>query len=140
MIVKGREKEKGTPSWQITNLKSSTKHHVNFHASMTAVGYKGMWDLDKEVVIYNVTNPSYVEGFVSLRAGMHSKLKLNDGHLSVAEIHQKQEMGDVKAVLHNMPEAEIIVEMTNKNVVVYQSYYLGDDDMPATVVTGLLKT
>ena len=138
-IVKGRGKEKTTPSWQITNLKSFTKHHVNFHASMTAVGFEGIWDLDKEVAIYNVTNPLRIEGFVSLRTVMYSKLKLSDGHTLVAEMHQKQEMGDVEAVVPNMPEAETMVEMINKNVVAYLTHYLKDEGMPAMFVTDLLK-
>ena len=138
-IVKGKGKEKKTPSWQITNLKSFTKHHVNFHASMTAVGFEGIWDLDKEVPIYNVTNPLQIEGFMSLRTVMYSKLKLSDGHTLVAEMHQKQEMGDVEAVVPNMPEAETMVEMINKNVVAYLTHYLMDENMPTAFVTDLLK-
>jgi hypothetical protein len=138
-IVKGKGKGKNTPSWQITNLKSFTKHHVNFHASMTAVGFEGIWDLDKEVAIYNVINPLQIEGFVSLRTVMYSKLKLSDGHSLVAEMHQKQEMGDVEAVVPNMPEAETMVEMINKNVVAYLTHYLKDEGMPANFVTNLLK-
>ena len=80
VIVKGREKEKKTPLWQITTFKSFTEHHVNFHASMTAVRFEEIWDLDKEVAIYNFTNPSNVEGFVSLRTIIYLKLKLSDGH------------------------------------------------------------
>ena len=113
VIVKGRRKEKKTPSWQITNLKSFTKHHVNFHAGMTAVGFEGIWNLDKEVAIYNVTNPSNIKGFVSLRTAMHLKLNLSDGHSLVVELHQKQkhEMCNVEAGVPNMPEAGTMVEM-----------------------------
>ena len=138
-IVKGKGKETKTPSWQITNLKSFTKHHVNFHASMAAAGFKEIWDLDNEVVIYNVTNPSHVKGFVSLCTVMYSKLKLNDGHSLLAKIHQKEKMSDVEAVVPNMSEAETMVEMINKNVVVYLSHYLGDEGMSATFVTDLFK-
>ena len=106
---------------------------------MTAVGFEGIWDLDKELAIYNVTNPSHVEGFVSLRTVMCSKLKLSDGHLLVAEIHRKQEIGTVKTVVPNMPETETMVEMINKSVVAYLSYYLGDEGIPANFVTELLK-
>ena len=53
-IVKGKGKDNKTPSWQITNVKSFTKNHLNFHASMTAMGFEGIWDLDKEVSIWNV--------------------------------------------------------------------------------------
>ena len=61
-IAKGFGKRDKTPSWQIQNIKSFTKHHVNFHASMTAVGFEGIWDLDKEEPIYNVTDSSRLEG------------------------------------------------------------------------------
>ena len=37
VIVKGREKEKKTLPWQIKNLKSFTKHHVNFHANCSGI-------------------------------------------------------------------------------------------------------
>ena len=89
-------------------------------------------------MIYNVTNPLQVEGFVSLRTVVHSKLKLSNGHLLVATMHQKQEMGDVKAVVPNMSEAETMVRMINNNVVAYLSRYLRDEGMPATFVTDLL--
>ena len=138
-IAKGFGKRDKTPSWQIQNIKSFTKHHVNFHASMTAVGFDGIWDLDKEVAIYNVTNPLRVEGWMCLRTVMYSKLKLGDGHPLLAEIHQKQAMGDVEAVVPDIEEAEMKVAMINKNVVAYLSNYLVDVGMPADFVTELLK-
>lgn len=76
---------------------------------------------------------------MSLRTVMYSKLKLSDGHTLVAEMHQKQEMGDVEAVVPNMPEAETMVEMINKNVVAYLTHYLMDENMPTAFVTNLLK-
>ena len=54
-------------------------------------------------------------------------------------MHQKQEMGDAKAVVSNVPEAETMVKMINKNVVAYLSHYLRDEDTPATFVTDLLN-
>ena len=48
-------------------------------------------------------------------------------------------MGNVKAVVPNMSEAETPVEIINKNVVAYLSHYLGDKGMPAIFVTELLK-
>ena len=59
---------------------------------MTAVGFKGIWDLDKEVAIYNITNPSQHEGWMCLRTVMYYKLKLSNGHSLLAEINQKQAM------------------------------------------------
>ena len=115
-IAKGQEKGKRdkTPSWMIRNIKSFTRHHVNFHASMTAVGFEGIWDLDREVAIYNVLDPLQIEGWMSLRVVMYSKLKLGDEHPLLAEIHQRHAMGDVEAVVPNVDEAETMVAMINK--------------------------
>ena len=44
---------------------------------MTAVGIEGIWDLDEEVAIYNVLDPLQIEGWMSLRVVMYSKLKLS---------------------------------------------------------------
>ena len=138
-IAKGQGKRDKTPSWVIQNIKSFTKHHVNFHASMTAVGFEGIWDLDKEVAIYNVLHPSQIEGWMSLRVVMYSKLKLGDEHPLLAEIHQKHAMGDVEAVIPNVDEAEVMVAMINKNVVAYLSNYLVDVGLPKAFVTDLLQ-
>ena len=54
---------------------------------MTAVGFEGIWDLDKEVAIYNVLDPLQIEGWMSLRVVMYSKLKLGDEHPLLTEIH-----------------------------------------------------
>ena len=112
---------------------------MNFHTNMTAVGFKGIWDLDKEVPIYNVINTFQIEAFMRLRTVMYSKLKLSDGHSLVAEMHQKQEMGDVEAVMPNTPESETMIETMNKNVVAYLTNYLKDEGTPAPFVTDLLK-
>ena len=113
-ITKDQGKRDKTPSWAIQNIKSFTRHHVNFHASMTAVGFEGIWDLDKEVAIYNVLDPLQNEGWMSLRVVMYSKLKLGDKHPLLAEIHQKHGMGDVETVITNVHEAETMVAMIKK--------------------------
>ena len=107
---------------------------------MIAVGFEGIWDLDKEVVICNVLDPLQIEGWMSLCVVMYSKLTLGDEHPLLAEIHQKHVMGDVEAVVLNVDEAEMTVAMINKNVVAYLSNYLVDVGLPKAFMTNLLKT
>jgi hypothetical protein len=139
-IANFRGKWGETPSWQIQHLKSFTKHHVNFHASMIEAGFDGIWDLDKAVTIYNVTNQLHLEGYMCLWTIMYTKLKPSDGHPLLTEIHQKQAMGDMEAVIPNVAEAATMVAMINKNVVAYLLNYLVDAGMPTEFVTDLLKS
>ena len=107
---------------------------------MTAVGFEGIWDLNKEVAIYNVLGPLQIERWMLLRVVMYSKLKLGDEHPLLAEIRQKHVMGDVEAVITNVDEAETMVAMINKNAVAYLSNYLVDVGLPKGFVTNLLQT
>ena len=139
VIVTKKEDKDRTRSWQINNVKSYTKRHVNYHASMTTVGFPGVWDLDKEVPFYNVNDPTQIEGYLSLRVVFYKQMKLEDGHSLIAEIHQEHAMADVEAVIPDIPAAETMVLMMEKNIVAYLTHYLEDVGMDKAFVKELLK-
>ena len=139
VIVTKKEDKDRTRSWQINNVKSYTKRHVNYHASMTTVGFPGVWDLDKEVPFYSVTHPGQIEGYLSLRVVFYKQIKLEDGHSLIAEIHQEHAMADVEAVIPDIPAAETMVLMMEKNIVAYLTHYLEDVGMDKVFVKELLK-
>lgn len=138
-IVTKREDKDRTRSWQITNVKSYTKRHVNYHASMTSVGFPGVWDLDREIPFYNVAHPEQIEGYLNLRLVFYTQLKLEDGHSLIAEIHQEHAMADVEAVIPDTPAAETMALMMEKNIVAYLTHYLHDGGMDKAFVKELLK-
>jgi hypothetical protein len=139
VIVTDKKDENKSRAFQIHALKSFTKHHVNFHASMTTVGLPGIWDLDEEVAFYKASDPTEVAGHVSMRSILYSMLKMGDGHSLFAEVHQMQKMADVEAVIPNVAEAETMALMLGKNVVAYLQNYLVDEGMDELVVKKLLK-
>ena len=139
VIVTKKEDKDRTRSWQIGNVKSYTKRHVNYHSSMTSVGFPGVWDLDKDIPFYNVAHPEQIEGYLSLRVVFYTQLKLEDGHSLIAEIHQEHAMADVEAVIPDTPAAETMALMMEKNIVAYLTYYLEEVGMDTAFVKELLK-
>ena len=139
VIVTQKDDKNRTRSFHITSVKSYTRRHVNYHASMMMVNFPGIWDLDKQVPFYNVVRTTEVEGFLTLRTVFYTQLKLLDGHSFIAEIHQQHAMADVEAAIPNINESETMCLMMNKNIVAYLTHYLQDAGMDKTFVKELLK-
>ena len=69
----------------------------------------------------------------------YTQLKLEDGHSLIAEIHQEHAMADVEAVIPDIPAAETMALMMDKNIVAYLTHCLGDSGTDKEFVKGLLK-
>ena len=137
-IITDKRDRKKTKAWEIANAKSYSKKHVNLQATMTAVGFSGLWDIDIEVPVYSVTEPTKELGRLTARQVLYSQLKLPDGHSLFADIHQEQAMADVEAVVPRTPDAETMTLMMEKNIAAYLRFYLKDANMPEDFVTRLL--
>ena len=65
-------------------------------------------------------------------------VKRDDGHLLIAKAHQRGHMGSVYIVIPNTEEAETMVEMMNKQLPAYLTFYLDDLGMDKDFIRKLL--
>ena len=135
MDRKGKEKSR---SWEIENVLSFTKRHVNLQMSMASVGLVGFLTIDVEVPIYSVSEPERKVGDISMRRALYDWVKLMDGHTLFSEVHQEMAMSEVEAVVPNNDAADLMVRMMNKNVVAFFKFYLKDKGMPEELIERLL--
>ena len=110
----------------LNNLISIAKRHVNYEASMTYTGLVGVMNLDKEVEIKSVTDPTATVGTISFRQMLYGVMKLpgNPPLPLFSEVHQKSPISSIDTVIPNCPEAETMVGMMNKNIAAYLYHYL----------------
>ena len=54
-------------------------------------------------------------GSMSLRHVLYHHMKLTKGYSLITEVHQESELDSVDIVIPDIPEAEAMVAMTNKN-------------------------
>jgi hypothetical protein len=132
---RGDEKSR---AYMVSNVKSFTRKHVNYHSSMIFDNIPGIWDLDVKVAIHNVSDSAEIMGLLSLRQVLYKQIKLSDGHSMFGELHQQQALSDVEAVIPNIKEAEETLLMMKKNVVAYLQNYLVDGGMDEGFVKTLL--
>ena len=82
---------------------------------MTYKGVIGVFDIDKRVDIYSVTDIAEVVGTMNLRSVFYA-MNILDGNPLIAEIHQADSMMNVDVVVGKMEEAVAYVDMFNKNI------------------------
>ena len=104
--------------------------HINLHSSLCYAGIHGILGLDVPVPVYSESDPTKIVGDMTLRYVMYNYVKLLDGSSLFAEIHQENPMMDVEVVVANIPEAERMVEVINKQPGVFFSHYLVDKKLP----------
>ena len=56
---------------------------------------------------------------MSLRHVLYHHMKLSEGYSLLAEVHQESELDSVDIVVPDIPEAEAMVAMMNKQISVY---------------------
>ena len=64
---------------------------------------------------------------------------MDDRHSLIAEAHQRGHMGSVDIVIPNRPEAETMVEMMNKQLPAYITFYLDALGMDEDFIRKLLN-
>ena len=74
-----------------------------------------------------------------IRHMMYHKMKLAEGYSLIEEVHQESELYSVDFVAPEIPEAEAMFAMMNKQLLVYLSNYLADAGMGKVFVKALIK-
>ena len=82
---------------------------------MTYKGVIGVFDIDKRVDIYSVTDIAEVVGTMNLRLVFYA-MNILDGNPLIADIHQEDPMMNVDIVVGKTEEAVACVDMFNKNI------------------------
>ena len=103
-----------TPSWIIDNVEVYVRKHVNFRFIMTTARLLGIWDLNTDISYYRTSNKDKIACFLSMRQILVNHVKMSDGHSLFAEIHQKGNMANVKAIIPNTPEAETWLKLCSR--------------------------
>ena len=127
-----------SPQGDIKRLTRMSQHHTNFHASAIIEEVIGIVDIDEDAVI-NLSDTLQSAYSMSLREVMYNFLKLADGSSLCAEIHQHGSMGRVFAVIPNVPEAETMIQMINKQFAGYMLHTLKDAGVDDAFISRLLR-
>ena len=78
-------------------------------------------------------------GSMSLLHALYHHMKLAEGYPLIAEVHQDSKLDIVDIFVPDIPEAEAMVAMMNKQLSVYLSDYLFDAGMGKIFVKALIK-
>ena len=88
---------------------------------MTYKGVIGVFDIDKRVNIYYVTDIAEVVGTMNLCSVLYA-MNMLDGNPLIVEIHQADPMMNVDVVVGKTEEAVACVDMFNKKIAAYLTY------------------
>ena len=115
---RGEEPVEDTGHQQLDRYRSYCIKHIDYNASMTYKGVIRVFDIDKRVDIYSVTDIAEVVGTMNLCSVFYAMNMLDSTPL-IAEIHQADPMMNVDVVVGKTEEAVTCVDMFNKNVAAY---------------------
>lgn len=85
--------------YDMFEVASYSRNHINYQASTPYDGVRGILDLDKEFPIYSVTDSTQVVGRISLRYLLYNHIKTESGFPLFCEVHQGMPMGPVDVVV-----------------------------------------
>ena len=88
---------------------------------MTYKGVIGVFDIDKRVDIYSVTDIAEVVGTINLCSVFYA-MNMLDRNPLIAEIHQADPMMNLDVVVGKTEEAIAFVDMFNKSIAAYLMY------------------
>jgi hypothetical protein len=112
--------------------------HTNYEASMTPEELVGVINLDHPTPIRHPTTGLHVVSY-TLRYVLLNFFKMGDGHPLIAEAHQ----GDISLPTHiiipNIPEAEHLVGMMNRNLPAFLLNALREQGLLEEFIDDLLK-
>ena len=112
--------------------------HIDYNASTTYKGLVGVFDIDKTVDIYSITNGMEIVGTMNLRSVFYA-IKMMDGSPLIAEIHQADPMMNVDVVVGKTEDAVACVNMINKNIAVYLTFNFPIKDTYEDFIARLLR-
>ena len=76
---------------------------------------------------------------MSLRDVLYHHMNLSKGYSLIARVHQETELDIVDIIVPDIPEAEAMVAMMNKQLLVYLSNYLVDAGMGKVFVKAFIQ-
>ena len=76
---------------------------------------------------------------MSLHHMLYHHIKLAEGYYLIAEVHQHSELDSVDIVVPDIPEAEAMIVMMNKQLSVYLSKYVVEYGMGNVFVNALIQ-
>ena len=74
-----------------------------------------------------------------LRNVLYYHMKLAEGYSLISEMHQESELDNVDIVVPDIPDAEAMAVMMNKQLSIYLSNYLVDAGMGKVFVKALIQ-
>ena len=105
---------------------------------MTCDDLRGIVHLDASAPVFSVSTNKQI-GERTLCQVLLKHFKLADGTSLIAEVHQRGPMGIVEVIVPNIPEAEALILMMNRQFPAFCYHYLLGKGMDETFVRHLLK-
>lgn len=144
IIAEDKKGRRGEPTadlskYDMSSVATYARNHVNYQASTTYDGIRGILDLDKAFPIHSVTDSTQVVGNISLRYLLYNHIKTDSGFPLFLEVHQGAPMGPVDVVVGECEESERTLLMINKNPAAYFYFYFTtvskmDEDLVKKVI------
>jgi hypothetical protein len=117
-----------------------SRKHINYQANTSISGLRGIFNVDKAIPIFSVSDPSKTAGVMSLRRILYTKLLMSDGNPLFLEVHQADPMNAVDVVVPNCEEAERMLLMMNKNAAAYLvNFLVSEAKMDADFVSRMVR-
>ena len=136
--MRGEEPVEDTGHQKLDRYRSYCINHIDYNAIMTYKGVIGVFDIDKRVDIYSVTEIAEVVGTMNLRSVFYA-MNMLDGNPLIAEIHQADPMMNVDGVVSKTEEAVACVEIFNKNIAEYLTYNFPIKEVSKEFINRLLR-
>jgi hypothetical protein len=133
-------KNDASPS-EINRLCSISQTHTGYQGSMIVEEIIGITMLNASVPM--MASESEPDGdpisTITLRQVLRKSLKIADGNLLFAQLHQLSPMSPVYAVSPNTPQSEQMIHMMNKNFPAYLTFVLQDQRLPKDFISELIR-
>ncbi len=112
--------------------------HTNYQMSMMGEELAGVICLDEATDIMHAVNGNKIST-LSLRFVLLNYLQMEDGHPTIAEVHQESIMMPNYVVIPNTPMVERMLLMMNKNLPAFLWHMLVEQGLPKEFIKDLLS-
>jgi hypothetical protein len=116
----------------------TAQKHVNYEVSMTAEELVGVIGLDHLMAIVHPTSGKEVACY-SFWHILLNFIKMSDGCVAIAEVHQQDISMPTHLVVPNTPEAERLTGMMNKYLPAFLFHTLKEQGLPDKFINNLLQ-
>jgi hypothetical protein len=112
--------------------------HTNYEVSIMVEELVGVIDPDHPRTILHPTTQKSIVSY-TLRYVFLNFVKMSDGCSAIAEVHQGELSKPTHIIIPNMPEAEQLVGMMNKNLPVFLFHTLQEQGFANDFINSLLR-